>query len=48
MIDRTMAPYLIGFTLCVGSVLGLAACTTGTEGEGRAAGAAAVEVLGAH
>lgn len=29
VIDRTVVPYLAGFVLCVGSVLALAACTSG-------------------
>lgn len=32
VIDRTVVPYLAGFVLCVGSVLALAACTSGDDG----------------
>ena len=42
MIDRTGVPYLAGFVLCVGSVLALAACTSGDDGPDDDRGTSAV------
>jgi hypothetical protein len=45
VIDRTVVPYLAGFVLCVGSVLVLAACTSGGNDRGAAAGDATIAAV---
>ncbi|WP_344371759.1 hypothetical protein [Agromyces tropicus] len=44
MIDRTMAPYLVGFVLCVGGVLGLGACTAGDDAADRRPAASVIRL----
>jgi hypothetical protein len=46
VIDRTVVPYLAGFVLCVGSVLALAACTSGGDGGPEPTTAAIAGVAG--
>ncbi|GAA2033524.1 hypothetical protein GCM10009819_17010 [Agromyces tropicus] len=44
VIDRTMAPYLVGFVLCVGGVLGLGACTAGDDAADRRPAASVIRL----